>query len=78
MDAAAALKAPADRRPLALAAALRNFDILNCLEVSAKSILELEMGLAAFASIKPTNRWSPSTPRWLGTSRTQAALRDVS
>jgi hypothetical protein len=32
MDAAAASKAPADRRPLAVAAALRNFDILNCLE----------------------------------------------
>jgi hypothetical protein len=32
MDAAAASKAPADRRPLALAAAFRNFDILNCLE----------------------------------------------
>jgi hypothetical protein len=32
MDAAAASKAPADRRSLALAAALQNFDILNCLE----------------------------------------------
>ena len=66
MDAAAALKMPADRQLLALAAALRNFDIFESLKLNAKIDSELEMGLAAFASTKPTNRWSRARLDGLG------------
>src|ERR1700733_7328197 len=77
MDAAAASKGPADRRPLALAAALRNFDILNCLEAAPNDSGTRE-GLGGVRLDKAHESLEPSTPRWLGTSRAPAALRDFS